>query len=220
MLRYIYADDLPQHPELAETMFKDRAAQFHTRLGWEVEVDTSGSERDGYDDLNPMYIIWERPDGQHGGSLRLLPTVGPTMLGDHFRHLTDGVHIQSPLIWECTRFCLAPGAEAHISGALMLGVLEVGLGASLSHVAGVFDARMIRVYRRVGWGPTILGTDGVGREAISAGLWPCEEQYRARLLERAGVTSVTSQAWYDQSFGPATMSVAEIVPENAHSPSP
>ncbi len=210
MLRYIYADDLPQHPRLAETMFKDRAAQFHARLGWEVEVDAGGSERDGYDDDNPMYIIWERADGTHGGSLRLLPTVGSTMLGDHFLHLTDGVHIQSPLIWECTRFCLAPGASANISGALMLGVLEVGLGASLTHVAGVFDARMIRVYRRVGWGPTILGTDGEGRDAISAGLWPCEEQYRERLLERAGVTSDLSRAWYDQSFGAPAADVSDV----------
>lgn len=210
MLRYIYADELNNLPRLAETMFKDRAAQFYARLGWEVEVDAEGSERDSYDDDNPMYIIWERADGTHGGSLRLLPTTGPTMLGDHFLHLTDGVHIQSPLIWECTRFCLAPGAEGFVSGALMLGVLEVGLGASLSHVAGVFDARMIRVYRRVGWGPTILGTDGEGRDAISAGLWPCEEQYRARLLERAGVTSEVSQAWYDQSFGAPRRDVSDV----------
>ena len=210
MLRYIYADDLTQMPRLAETMFQDRAAQFHARLGWEVEVNAAGAERDAYDNENPMYIIWERPDGTHGGSLRLLPTTGPTMLGDHFLHLTDGVHIQSPLIWECTRFCLAPGAEANVSGALMLGVLEVGLGASLTHVAGVFDARMIRVYRRVGWGPTILGTDGKGREAISAGLWPCEEVYRARLLERAEVTSKVSQAWYDQSFGAPKSSLTDV----------
>ena len=98
MLRYIYADELNNLPRLAETMFKDRAAQFYARLGWEVEVDAEGSERDSYDNDNPMYIIWERADGTHGGSLRLLPTTGPTMLGDHFLHLTDGVHIQSPLI--------------------------------------------------------------------------------------------------------------------------
>ena len=210
MLRYIYAEDLSTLPRLEKTMFQDRAAQFKTRLGWEVEVDDTGLERDAYDDENPMYIIWERPDGTHGGSLRLLPTTGKTMLGDHFRHLTDGVHIESPLIWECTRFCLAQGAEATISGALMLGVLEVGLGAHLTHVAGVFDARMIRVYRRVGWGPTILGTDGDGRDAISAGLWPCEESYRARLLERAGVTSEQSRAWYDQSFGTPNTPVSDV----------
>jgi len=201
MLRYIYADQIDQFPRLKEGMFKDRAAQFSDRLGWEVKVDAEGYERDQYDDLNPMYILWEQPDGTHGGSLRLLPTTGETMLNDFFSHLADDVEIRSPLIWECTRFCLAPGAEARVSSALMLGVLEIGLKSYLSHVAGVFDARMIRVYRRVGWGPTILGTEGQGREAISAGLWPCEKGYRARLLSKAGVTSEVANHWFDRSFG-------------------
>ena len=201
MLRYLYADQLTNFPRLAETMFKDRAEQFHDRLGWEVSVDENGFERDSYDDLNPMYIVWERSDGTHGGSLRLLPTTGDTMLADHFPHLTDGVRITSPEIWECTRFCLAPGADATVSSALMLGVLEVGLFSGLSHIAGVFDARMIRVYRRVGWGPTVLGSDGTGRDAISAGLWPCEEAYRARLLGRAGVSDELSRYWLARSFG-------------------
>ncbi len=204
MLRYIYADQLNQFPRLAETMFLDRAAQFHTRLGWEVEVDANGAERDAYDDMNPMYIVWENADGTHGGSLRLLPTTGDTMINDHFLDLTDGVRIQSPLIWECTRFCLSPGSEPRVSAALMLGVLEIGLASHLEHIAGVFDARMVRIYRRIGWGPTILGTSGTGREAISAGLWPCETQYRARLLSKAGVTSEVSQHWFDRSFGTPT----------------
>lgn len=200
MLRYLYADQLSHFPRLSETMFKDRATQFHDRLGWEVEVDSTGYERDSYDDLNPLYIIWEKSDGSHGGSLRLLPTTGDHMLADHFLNLTDGVRIESPLIWECTRFCLAPGAEATVSSALMLGVLEIGLQSELTHVAGVFDARMIRVYRRVGWGPTILGSDGVGRDAISAGLWPCEADYRPRLLARAGVSDELSRYWVARSF--------------------
>ncbi|MEM9844671.1 MAG: acyl-homoserine-lactone synthase [Pseudomonadota bacterium] len=210
MLRYLYADQLDQQPRLKDGMFKDRAAQFQTRLGWEVEVDDSGNERDGYDDLNPLYILWERPDGTHGGSLRLLPTTGDTMVNDHFSQLTDGVKIQSPFIWECTRFCLAPGAEATVSSALMLGVLEVGLNFHLDHIIGVFDARMIRVYRRVGWGPTVLGTEGVGRDAISAGLWACETPFRARLLSRAGISSELSDYWFHRSLGGVPETVAAV----------
>ena len=201
MLRYIYADQIDRFPRLRDGIFRDRAVQFSTRLGWEVTVDAEGHERDGYDDLNPLYILWERPDGTHGGSLRLLPTTGETMLNDCFSHLADDVRIQSPFIWECTRFCLAPGSEARVSSALMLGVLEVGLNARLSHIVGVFDARMIRVYGRVGWGPILLGTEGTGRDAISAGLWPCEESYRARLLSRARVTSEVSRHWLAHGFG-------------------
>ena len=73
--------------------------------------------------------------------MRFLPTTGRTMVEDHFLHLTDGVAIKSPFIWECTRFCLAPDAGPNVSAALMLGGMELGLGAHLSHALGVFDAR-------------------------------------------------------------------------------
>ncbi|WP_437436796.1 acyl-homoserine-lactone synthase [Ruegeria arenilitoris] len=68
MLRYVYADELHKYPKLAEGMFRDRADQFKTRLGWDVHVNDKGEERDQYDDLNPIYVIWEEPDGSHGQS--------------------------------------------------------------------------------------------------------------------------------------------------------
>ncbi len=42
MLRYLYADELHRFPTLAEGMFKDRADQFKTRLGWDVHVNEQG----------------------------------------------------------------------------------------------------------------------------------------------------------------------------------
>lgn len=206
MLRYIYADQLSAFPHLAKTMFHDRAHQFHDRLNWAVTVDETGAERDEYDAENPLYVIWENPDGTHGGSLRFLPTTGPTMVNDHFLDLTDGVRIQSPLIWECTRFCLAPEATPRISAALMLGGMEVGRSAVLSHAVGVFDARMIRIYRRLGWGPTILGTQGTGKDAISVGLWAFDPAIRPRLLARAGISDQVSRLWHARAFGPNVIS--------------
>ena len=128
MIRYIYGDELAAYPILAKSMFEDRADQFKTRLGWEVSVDRNGYERDGYDDLNPLYVIWQRQDGRHGGSMRLLPTVGATMVNDHFGHLLDGARIESPRIWECTRFCLARGADGRTAAALMLAGVEIMRG--------------------------------------------------------------------------------------------
>lgn len=202
MLRYLYADELHSYPLLRDTMFRDRGAQFHARLGWEVTFDEeTGQERDQYDEVNPLYVLWERPDGSHGGSMRFLPTTGDTMVNDHFLNLTDGVEIRSPFIWECTRFCLAPGAHGRVSAALMLGGLELGLRFSLSHAIGVFDARMVRVYRRLGWGPTILGCDGESRDAISVGLWAFEPELRPRLLKKAGVEAGLSRLWLERDLG-------------------
>lgn len=195
MLRYLYGRDLARQPTLRDSMFQDRAIQFRDRLGWAVTVDDTGAERDTYDDLDPLYVIWQEPDGRHGGSMRFLPTQGPTMVADHFLSLTNGVDFASPHIWETTRFCLAPGASRRVSAALMLGGLELGLHHGLSHAIGVFDARMVRIYRLLGWPPAIMGTEGHGAEAISAGLWAFEEDLRSTLLERAGLSAVTSRAW-------------------------
>ena len=201
MLRYLYADQLNQYPRLAGSMFRDRAKQFRNRLNWKVSVHADGTERDEYDALNPLYVIWEDVDGCHGGSMRFLPTTGRTMVNDHFLSLTDGVRIRSPFIWECTRFCLSPKASHRVSAGLMLGGMELGIGAGLSHAVGVFDARMVRVYRRLGWGPVILGADGQGRDAISVGLWAFETPVRPRLLARAGVSSEVSRMWHTRAFG-------------------
>ena len=210
MLRYIYGDDLPQHGKLHDTMFRDRAAQFRQRLDWDVSVDEKGHERDEYDAMNPLYVIWEQTDGSHGGSMRFLPTTGQTMVNDHFRHLSDGVEIRHPFIWECTRFCLSQEAQSRVSAALMLGGMEVGLNNYLTDSVGVFDARMTRIYRRLGWSPTVLGTDGNGRDAISVGLWAYDRTIRPNLLRRAGLSDELSRLWYDRAFGSVQSPMAMV----------
>ena len=197
MIRFLYASDLGAFPGLQDSMFRDRAAQFRDRLNWEVAVDESGWERDAYDAMEPLYVIWQRADGTHGGSMRFLPTTGDTMVNDHFLHLTQGVRIASPFIWECTRFCLAPGAEARVSAALMLGGLELGLRFGLSHAVGVFDARMVRVYRALGWSPALMGSEG----GVSVGLWAFEPEVRAGLLGKAGVSGEVADWWVRRAFG-------------------
>lgn len=201
MLRYIYGSDLDDYPRLADSMFRDRADQFRTRLGWDVSVDAKGWERDEYDDLNPLYVIWERPGGLHGGSMRFLPTTGQTMVNDHFPHLTDGVRISSPFIWECTRFCLSPEADGRIAAALMLAGGEIMRGFDISHFVGVFDHRMKRIYRMIGASPDVLGETGTGREAIAVGLWGYDPASRSRVLQRAGLSSDLSEHWFQRSFG-------------------
>lgn len=200
MLRYVYASDLDDFPKLARTMFQDRADQFKSRLGWDVQVDHNGFERDEYDDLNPLYVIWEEPDGSHGGSMRFLPTTGRTMVNEHFGDLISGP-IVSPLIWECTRFCLTRGAGSHVAAALMLGGGEIMQNFGIEHFVGVFDARMVRIYRMIGSSPEVLGSAGNGRDQISVGLWHFDDQAAASVAERAGVPMERSRQWFDRSFG-------------------
>ncbi|ARC87933.1 acyl-homoserine-lactone synthase [Rhodovulum sp. MB263] len=210
MLRYIYGVDLHKFPLLRDTMFRDRARQFHDRLGWAVTVDDSGEERDQYDGLNPLYVIWEQANGQHGGSMRFLPTTGRTMVNEHFLHVTGGVRIESPLIWECTRFCLAPDAGREVTAGLVLGAGEVMAHFAVRHFVAVFDLRMERIYRLMGVEPDVIGRAGHGRNLIGLGLWEMQEAAWPRTLARLGIGRETSLDWFRASFSAPTTAPREL----------
>ncbi|OYX43641.1 MAG: autoinducer synthase [Rhodobacterales bacterium 32-67-9] len=201
MLRFLTGEELGQYPRLRDTMFTDRATQFRKRLGWAVDVDGQGWERDDYDSLDPTYVIWQKPDGRHGGSMRFLPTVGRTMVNEHFSSLAGGRKFSHPKVWECTRFCLAENMPPATSAALMLGGAQLGVGLGLARAVGVFDARMVRIYRLLGWEPTVLGSEGQGADAISLGLWEFSEEVRRKMARKAGISPEVAQLWFDRAFG-------------------
>jgi acyl homoserine lactone synthase len=201
MLRLLSADRLDAHPRLAREMFHHRALQFRDRLGWDVTVDATGRERDAYDALDPLYLIWQGADGGHGGSFRLMPTVGRCMTNEHFAGLAG--RIASPFIWEVTRFCLAPGAEGRVAAALMLGGGAVMRAAGLDHLLGVFDARMERIYARIGAAPEVLGRQGSGRDRIGVGLWRLTPEAEARVAARAGLSPDLVARWIARDFDAA-----------------
>ena len=208
MIRFIYADDLNNYPVLSETMFRDRADQFKKRLEWDVEVNEKGWERDEYDALNPIYIIWENANGTHGGSLRITPTIGRTMTAEHFLHLTDGVRIASPLIWECTRFCLSPGASCGVAAALLAAGIELGLRFGLEQAIGVIYTRTLGIYHRIGHRPSVIGTDDGGRDSISICIWDLTEAGRDAICSRSGIPTALVSRWFDDSFRAPTRELA------------
>ena len=213
MLHYIYGNDLHNFPKLRDTMFRDRAAQFKHRLGWEaVTVDVNGHEMDAYDALNPLYVIWEMEDGTHGGSLRMMPTVGQTMINDHFTTLTDGVRIESPLIWECTRLCISPKTDFRITAALVVGAGELMDEFALEHYVGVFFDKMERVFALSHIKADILGVaddaDAAG-DRIAVGTWEITPDCMTRNLKRVGVSRETSKRWFKQSFSRSAMVTAQ-----------
>jgi len=155
-----------RYANLLDKMFRQRARFFHDRLKWDVQV-TDGKERDRYDDEGPVYIIYtDDLRGEVKGSLRLLPTTGPTLAADVFADtLPDAVHLSAPSIWECSRFCLdenilASGIEVIIfaSRVLIAALGDVAMGAGIESIIGNFDASKLRLYRRIGCEVEILGS--------------------------------------------------------------
>jgi acyl homoserine lactone synthase len=101
------------------------------------------------------------------GSLRLLPTTGPTLLADIFSDtLPAGVHLIAPTIWECTRLCLddrlLAGGHRHQllldSTALIVGSFERAMRAGIETIIGNFDSSMLRLYRQIGCEVEVLGS--------------------------------------------------------------
>lgn len=71
----------------------------------------------------------------------------------------------------------------------------------VEHFVGVFDARMVRIYRMIGASPEVLGSQGEGRAQISVGLWNFSKSAQARVAKRAGITPAQSAQWFERCFG-------------------
>lgn len=87
-------------------MHRLRAKVFNDRMGWEIPI-MSGMEIDGYDALDPHYLMVREPEKGLRGCMRLLPTEGPYMLKDTFPELLYGHPVpESSKTWEMSRFAV------------------------------------------------------------------------------------------------------------------
>jgi acyl homoserine lactone synthase len=183
MIVVIQQHNAREYSTLMDEMFRLRARVFRDRLGWDVQV-AEGRERDQYDDEAPVYIIYSDDEARKvKGSLRLLPTTGPTVLADFFSDtLPDAVHLSAPTIWECTRFCIDDEILAghrdellYASGVLIGALGDVAIGAGIESILGNFDATMLRIYRRIGCEVEVLGSTRRYGRPIYLGLFPISE---------------------------------------------
>ena len=202
MIVVIERHNAHQYANLMDGMFRLRARVFRDRLGWDVQV-TDGKERDKYDDEAPVYLVYTDDEARDVmGSLRLLPTTGPTVLVDFFSDtLPDAAHLSAPTIWECTRFCLddrmsGSGQREELlcaSGALIAALGEVAIRAGIESILGNFDATMLRVYRRIGCEVEVLGSTLRYGRPVYLGLFPISESIlrnvQARIRQAQLLTS-------------------------------
>ncbi len=142
-----------------QEMHRLRYRVFKERLDWDVEV-SGDLEIDRFDAMGPTYLVHKGQDGRIQGCVRLLPTTGPTMLGETFPALLDGNPMpHDPRIWESSRFCLDTTAHptkaargvSHGFCELCSGMIEFGLSRGLTHIVTVTDRRVERLARTAGW---------------------------------------------------------------------
>ncbi|WP_137174348.1 acyl-homoserine-lactone synthase [Massilia sp. HP4] len=166
-----------------------RAKVFRGRLGWEVPV-LSGMEIDGYDALEPRYMLMR--DGETlRGCWRLLPTEGPYMLKDSFPQLLDGQEAPSdPHIWELSRFAIeTEGAGSYGFSEMTMESIEAIIRHAhergLSRYVTVTTTAIERMLRRAGVVTTRIGApQAVGIETAVALYVEIEPTWEALFARR------------------------------------
>jgi acyl homoserine lactone synthase len=117
-------------------MHRLRAKVFRDRMGWDVPL-MSGMEIDGYDAIEPTYMMIREAEGSLRGCWRILPTEGPYMLKDSFPQLLHGLPApEDPKIWELSRFAIETEGR-HNFGFSEVAMESIGEIIAYGHRMGI-----------------------------------------------------------------------------------
>lgn len=196
-----------RHVGLLADMYRLRRQVFKDRLDWSVAV-SGDMEVDLFDALNPTYLMVLSEDSVVVGSVRLLPTVGPTMLADAFSLLLGDCPVpRSEKILESSRFCVDTKRASELAGnginratlVLFAAMIECLRAKNADSIVTVTDVRMERILRRADWPLERLGAPHrVGPTMALAGYLHASEAALQALYRAAGIT------------GPALVPVSSI----------
>ena len=143
-------------------MHRLRAKVFKERMGWEVPI-IGGMEIDGYDALEPYYLMAREHESGLSGCMRVLPTVGPYMLKDTFPDLLYG---QTPpeniKTWELSRFAVEAKEQqsfgfSELTMNVTREIVRFGDQMGIEHYVTVTTPSIERMMRRAGLAVTRYG---------------------------------------------------------------
>jgi acyl homoserine lactone synthase len=136
-------------------MHKLRARVFKERMGWEVPV-LSGMEIDGYDAIDPTYMLVKERTGEVRGCWRILPTEGPYMLKDSFPQLLNGEPApKAKDIWELSRFAIETEGNTgfgftHLTVECIREMMAFGQKHAIAQYVTVTTTAVERLLKRAG----------------------------------------------------------------------
>ena len=201
MFILVQADDYTAYHALLGQMYRLRKKVFHDDLGWDVGI-RGDAEIDSYDDLKPAYLLWTNDSADVLiGSLRLMPTMGPTLLNDVFRATyPDGMDLCHPRIWEGTRMCvdmdrlpeIHPGMSGQTAMCLMLLALgECALANGIETLVSNYEPHMRRIYQKSGAELDEIGrSDTFGKRPVCCGLFRVDEEVLGRMRKALALQGV------------------------------
>ncbi|WP_048646616.1 acyl-homoserine-lactone synthase [Nitratireductor soli] len=194
----IQANAYEKNTGILDQMFRLRKQVFFDQLCWQVEVQ-GDYERDRYDDLGPVYLVWADIEREVlYAAIRLMPTTGPTLLYDVFYDtLPDAAHLSAPGIWEATRACVHhenlerdfPGVSPmRAFGLMSLASAECAFAHAISTIVVNYEPYLKRAYASAGALVEEIGrAGGYGRYPVCCGLFEISESVILRMRAKLGL---------------------------------
>lgn len=183
MITYILPSERKKHSERLNAYFRLRKRVFCDKLRW-VQATGEDIERDQFDDLDNVYILYSDPaTGKVAGGVRLMPTMGPTLLHSVWADLVPpGTNLKSPCTWEATRFCVDEEASSRKANllnratlCLSMSVADFGHANGIRQVVAVCEDYFFTMAGAYGPKPEVISSkvDENGLK-ISCGIWQTE----------------------------------------------
>lgn len=162
-----------RHGAALSAMHADRKRVFIDTLKWDLPVIDGAFEVDEYDTEEAIYLIVQDRGGGHLGSVRIVPTEGPHLLGDKFAFLCEGGVPRGPDVWEITRLCTRPGLPREEAGQVMrqltLALVEFALIGGIARYTMMTHMAFLSQVLATGWDCEPIGMPAdIGGEMVGA----------------------------------------------------
>ncbi len=171
-------------------MFRERKRVFIDLLGWDIPPLADAFEVDQFDGITTTYLVLARADGTHLGSMRLLPSACPNILGTIFPFLCDGDPPDDPRIWEISRFCLSRDLRAAdrrvVRDQLISTAVRFALDNDIKAFCCVADMGWLSQILSFGWHCRPLGLPQQLKCGMTGALQIDISQDTPRLMAEAG----------------------------------
>ena len=162
MVDVVTANNRHKFRTAVDAMHLDRKRIFVDSLKWNIPVVDGKYEIDQFDTSNAVYLLaLDEKKETHLGSVRLLPTNRPHLLGEVFPMLCDDGVPTGDDIWEITRLCTAPhlrGRDAWlVRSYLAVGMVEFALLYGINKYTCLAETSWLSSIMAVGWECEPLG---------------------------------------------------------------
>jgi len=190
MIRIFEGTEKPGCNPLLDAMFRDRKRIFVDLRKWQLTVVDGQYEIDQFDGPRTIYCIATNGHGEHRGSIRLIPTDQPHLLGTLFPDLCLGEVPTGADIWELTRGCvsprLSPIERRDVRNALTTAVVDYALHYGITSYTCIADSGWLSQILSLGWQCRPLGLPRKIDRAMTGALQIRITRETPALLQAAG----------------------------------